>query len=211
LSLNREQFGAVLAALRERLRSGAHVQGEPLPVADLARLWDVSATPVREALSRLAGEGLIEDRRGRGYFAWRTDGADLRDLYQAQDVYARSALMIVAATQGRSRGLRSARLAGAPEDRGAFWEILFAGVALEAGNRFMLCVQQRLADRLAPARRVEPAVLDEASADFEALAHSFNAGAWRDLEEGLKPFFARRRAVADDLVAEMRLFAAKYI
>ncbi|MFN3487458.1 MAG: GntR family transcriptional regulator, partial [Planctomycetota bacterium] len=57
-----------LTAVRDRLQSGALPPGARATAVDLADDLGLSTTPVREALSRLAGEGLLEDRRGQGYF-----------------------------------------------------------------------------------------------------------------------------------------------
>ncbi|WP_392354013.1 GntR family transcriptional regulator [Brevundimonas sp. LF-1] len=46
-------------------------------VTTLARELGLSPTPVREALARLAGEGVIEHWPGRGYFAPRLAASDI--------------------------------------------------------------------------------------------------------------------------------------
>ena len=61
-----EPFHVALATLRERLRTGAYRPGVRITAVDLADELRLSNTPVREALARLAGEGLVEDRRGQG-------------------------------------------------------------------------------------------------------------------------------------------------
>ena len=88
----KDPFSAALDALRDQLRRGRLVSGEPLTITDLAHDLGLSATPVREALSRLAGERLIEDRRGRGYFAPRFDVSDLVELYGLRRLYLVEAL-----------------------------------------------------------------------------------------------------------------------
>jgi DNA-binding GntR family transcriptional regulator len=45
----------------------------------------LSPTPVREALSRLAGEGELEERRGDGFFVRRLSAADLIPLYEMSE------------------------------------------------------------------------------------------------------------------------------
>ena len=78
----RDPFGEALSELRMRLRQGELRPGAPLVVMDLAQSLGLSATPVREALAFLAGEGLIEGRRGaaRGYLAGRLGSAEIADL-----------------------------------------------------------------------------------------------------------------------------------
>lgn len=72
----RDPFGLALASLRSAIAAGL-APGQHLSVADIAAALNLSTSPVREALSRLCGEGLVEDRRGMGYF---TRAAPLEDI-----------------------------------------------------------------------------------------------------------------------------------
>jgi len=209
LSLNRDQFAIVLASLRTRFREGEWVEGEPLTVGDLAARYGVSATPVREALSRLAGEGLLEDRRGRGYYAHRIDGVDLADLYRVQETLIQVALA-AARRGGRQQGRTEPANADFLERPAQAWEALFEAVLRGANSAFLMDAHRRLADRLAPARRVEPEMLGETPSDFEPLTAAQSATDWFGLECAVAPFFRRRRAAVDDLVVRMRLDSAKY-
>ena len=55
----RDPYGAALFALRRMMRQGRFVWGEPLVIKTLSAELRLSATPVREAMACLAGEGLI--------------------------------------------------------------------------------------------------------------------------------------------------------
>lgn len=59
----RDPFGSAVTSLRAALEYGL-APGQHLSVADIAASLKLSTSPVREALSRLCGEGLVEDRRG---------------------------------------------------------------------------------------------------------------------------------------------------
>jgi DNA-binding transcriptional regulator YhcF (GntR family) len=210
LSLNRDQFAVVVAALRDRFREGEWVEGEPLTVADIAAQCGVSATPVREALSRLAGEGLVEDRRGRGYYALRIDAVDLIDLYRTQHFLAQVALSsaFIATAAPPAKSWPAADEFVSHPVRA--WEALFEALVRHANNRFLLGEQRRLADHLAPARRLEPEVLAETPYDFQPLIQAAGMPDLTDLGAVLKPFIRRRKAAAERLVAGMRLASAKY-
>ncbi len=52
--------------LRQAILRGELRPGQRLSASDLAERWDVSATPLREAFQRLAGEGLVELLPQRG-------------------------------------------------------------------------------------------------------------------------------------------------
>jgi len=58
--------GEVAARLREGIRSGAFPAGHALREAELAKDLGTSRVPVREALHRLEGEGLVVIRPNRG-------------------------------------------------------------------------------------------------------------------------------------------------
>jgi DNA-binding transcriptional regulator YhcF (GntR family) len=206
--LNRDQYAVVLASLRTRYREGEWVDGEPLTVGDLATGYGVSATPVREALSRLAGDGLVEDRRGRGYYARRIDGVDLADLYRVQETLVQVAL--AAARRGVGSRRHPEPYADFLVDAVRAWEALFEAVLCSANSGFLMSTQRRLADRLAPARSVEPEMLGETLIDFEPLVAAQSTADWAGLECALAPFFGRRRSAVDALVVRMRLNAAKY-
>ena len=69
-------------ALRDEILSGAIASGTRLGEADLASRLSVSRTPIREALSRLAAEGLVElqPHRGARVATWSTE--QLREIFE---------------------------------------------------------------------------------------------------------------------------------
>ncbi|HEX2566987.1 MAG TPA: GntR family transcriptional regulator [Burkholderiales bacterium] len=71
----------VYQLLREYLRSGSVKWGEVLREGALAARFRVSRTPVREALGRLASEGLVEPH-GRSFTVPSLTGEDLEDIYE---------------------------------------------------------------------------------------------------------------------------------
>jgi len=59
----------VTAGLKQQITSGHYEPGAMLPaVKDLAELWQVSRSVIREALSRLSADGLVISHQGRGVF-----------------------------------------------------------------------------------------------------------------------------------------------
>ncbi len=202
MELHRDSFGLALGAIRTRLRSGRLVQGEQLMARDLARELRLSATPVREALSRLAGEGLLEDRRGAGYFAWRLDAVDLMELYDLQCGYLRMAL-------NRSRGappLAEPDRASEPvaQDPVAEIEATLAHLLLRGRSLALQRAHALLADRLAPARRIEAHVLGEPDAERAALNAALAVDDVGELMALIDRYGATRRQAAPELVAVMR-------
>lgn len=71
----------VYQILREHVCSGQLPSGQPLQEASLAGQLGVSRTPVREALGRLASEGLL-DTRGRSFVVPALTETDIDDIYE---------------------------------------------------------------------------------------------------------------------------------
>nr|WP_313391204.1 GntR family transcriptional regulator [Brevundimonas diminuta] len=90
---SRDPFGQALAALRQSLAQGL-APGERLAIADVAAALKLSTSPVREALSRLCGEGLIDDRRGLGYFVRALPAEDIVGLLQLERGHIELALSL---------------------------------------------------------------------------------------------------------------------
>jgi len=72
----------VYDVLRQRIATRQYAPGERLTEAEIAREFEVSRTPVRQALHRLAVEGLIEVKNGVGIRVTEVDAAELRDIYE---------------------------------------------------------------------------------------------------------------------------------
>src|SRR5271170_1538563 len=109
---DRDAFSSALSAIRGRLRRGDYVLGEALIIKDLSERLNLSPTPIREALARLSGEGLVEERRGSGYFAPILGVTELAELYEAHQALVLSAFREPRAAAGRISADLDAGLAG---------------------------------------------------------------------------------------------------
>lgn len=58
----------VYNAIKENICGGRYEPGQRLNEVELARSLNVSRSPVREALRRLAADGLVEEKPNRGVF-----------------------------------------------------------------------------------------------------------------------------------------------
>jgi len=166
-----EPFHVALTALRERLQSGALPPGARATAVDLADELGLSTTPVREALSRLAGEGLLEDRRGQGYFVRVPSAVDIADLHRMSLAH-----LLIAFEPRRSSRLSSTAatpMAGEPDlepfDPVATVEDLFRRWVATTGSRPLIAAFRVAQIQLGPVRRLEHQVLDDLAAEARAL------------------------------------------
>lgn len=86
----------VYTAIRERISSGSLPRGARVHQEDLAEELGVSRTPVREALRRLAAEGLVEMRTNRGARVADVDQVGMRSSYEARTVIEPGAARLAA-------------------------------------------------------------------------------------------------------------------
>jgi DNA-binding GntR family transcriptional regulator len=123
----------VYATLREHLRAGRIPSGRPLQEAALAAQLGVSRTPVREALARLASEGLVV-AEGRSFTLPTLTVADIEDIYALRFLLEPEALRLVAAS--KPDRTRLAPLRKALEDMAATHEALDGAGFMEANYRY---------------------------------------------------------------------------
>lgn len=85
----------VYNALRAELRSGVIQAGQALQEVQLAEQLGVSRTPVREAMARLASEGLLATE-GRSFTVPALTHADVDDIYEVRFLIEPAALRGIA-------------------------------------------------------------------------------------------------------------------
>jgi DNA-binding GntR family transcriptional regulator len=100
----------VYELLREYLRSGEVRWGEALREATLAARLGVSRTPVREALARLASEGLAE-AQGRSFTVPALTEDDLQDIYELRVLLEKEAVRQAAVRTDADDGVRAIKRA----------------------------------------------------------------------------------------------------
>jgi DNA-binding GntR family transcriptional regulator len=75
-----------ISALREAIRDGRLAQGQRLVVADVTKMLGVSNGPVREAIRRLTGEGLVAIAPHRGASVRELTSRDVREIFEIREV-----------------------------------------------------------------------------------------------------------------------------
>lgn len=156
----RDPYLRAYQCLRHDLVSGTRQPGDQIIVTQAARLLAISPTPVREALARLVGERLVDDRRHHGYFVPLPSWFDLLELYELCEMYLVSALRSVERRQqsaGRAKAdaedsANPAVLSTLPDD--PFARLHYA-ILSRAPNAKLTATGCLVVDALAAARRME--------------------------------------------------------
>ncbi len=151
------------ASLRDQARSvirasivaGQIEAGELHPVSYFAAQLGVSATPIREALFDLAGEGLIEVVRNRGFRVPLLSEHDLDELYELRLLVELSAVVRVAREHVPLDTVLLRRLAGELKTQAHHRQLIeflwtdrtfHLGVLAGLGNRRLTALVARLRD-----------------------------------------------------------------
>ncbi len=165
---------------------------------------------MREALARLVGEGLIEDRRGRGFFSARLDANDLAELYDLEHLQLGFAVVSLATAERKGKTADVASLSPqnpaeeSMADLATAAEMVLDRIIKASGRMALRSWHQALATRLGPARRVEARVLAGVEPEIRRLAALLDAGDWGELRGELRRFHRRRCSVANDVCATLR-------
>jgi DNA-binding GntR family transcriptional regulator len=141
----------VYEAIRERITSGSLPRGDRIHQEDLADELGVSRTPVREALRRLAAEGLVEMRTNRGARVADVGQREMHAAYQARLVIEPGAARLAAKERlpGPLQQMRDALAAqrrAAPDVSKSFDANREFHLALvqASGNEYLMQFVQRL-------------------------------------------------------------------
>lgn len=187
--------------LKRQIMRGDFSPGERLEPRLLAYDVGTSASPVRDALHRLAGERLLESWHQEGFRQPILAEADVHDLYAWSATLLRLALdgvPPIPPPQGEPfGGLRNG-------DYGAEVEALFRSIARLSDNRELRHAVMSAIERSHVTRpaelRVDPGCRDAVT----AMDEDFRFGRWSALRSKITRFHRRRAQFAGRVVAELR-------
>lgn len=197
MAKSRDQFARALEQIRARVLSGAYLAAPTIVIAEEAGRLGLSTTPVREALSCLCGEGLVERGPSGGFLAPRVDATTVRDRYGFRLMCLIGALDLTAGlpTYGRLPPQDSA----APLDAG----LLFESVVSRAGNGALLAAFNRVDGQLRQFRDAERRIFQDVAAEAEHLFRLAEEEANGALREALHHHHQRRSRAAALLSLEV--------
>ena len=191
----------VYTELKARVMAGEFAPGSRLDPGQLAADLGTSATPVRDALHRLAGERLVDSWHQEGFRQPIVSEADLRDLYVWTAALLGYALRAPAAFPTSP----DAPFTGADgDDYPARLARLFRSIALFSDNREVRHAIANIVDRSHMFRGLELQSDPTCGETITELEDEFRQGRWAELRTKINAFHRRRAAWAGRVGAELR-------
>lgn len=207
--------GTAYRRLKEMIHTARLRPGVTLVERDLAAQLGVSRTPVREALTRLAAEGLVAPRPRRGYVVAEMDPEQVAGLYAVREVLEALAVRLAVARMGPAAHrelertvavlVRTARSGGDGRPAARPGLPVHDCILRHSGNAFLYDTWRRLAEKLLPYVWIETLDADDAAQtlrEHRALCRLIRAGRARAAEDLLRSHIGRAR---DNLIRVLTL------
>lgn len=187
--------------VRSALRLGRYAPGQRIDPATIADEFNASATPVRFALYRLVGEGLIADHGRSGLYVPLPSEVVLRDQF---DWMRRLLLMACDICFDAARPATGAagELPAAEDLSGATWQF-FDTIARATDHRSLHRAIEQANDRLAPVRRIGLGLFGDAFDELAALMRHWQQRDAQGLRAGLDAYHERRARLVPQIVATL--------
>lgn len=185
-------------ALEDDIVAGRLRPGQRLDEVGLAERFNVSRTPIREALIQLASSGLVEIRPRRGAFVLLLGPRELIESFELMaEIEAACARLAArrmgdedrAALESAHHACADAVRAGDPEAYYPTNAAFHAAIYAATGNRVLAAEALRLQRRLQPYRRLQlrvPRRMDASFAEHEAILAALLAGDGEAAAEALR-------------------------
>ncbi|WP_240434594.1 FCD domain-containing protein [Streptomyces sp. YIM 130001] len=196
--------GQVLEALRAAIAAGEFVPGEVYSAPALGARFGVSATPVREAMQRLAHDGAVEVVPNRGFRIAERSARDIAELTEVRALLEVPVVLELARSEPAERWAALRPLAEATEtaavcgDVGRYLEAdraFHRAVLSLAGNRQLVAVADDLHRRAQWPSQVSPVVrradLVADAAEHTALVDALAAADLPTAESVVRRHFSR--------------------
>lgn len=199
MDANHSKSAFVYGQVRRALQSGRYAPGQRIDPATLAAEFDTSPTPVRFALYRLVGEGMIADHARSGLHVPLLTEVALRDLYDWMERLLLMACDIGVAPTFRKTGKLD--IPSADHDLVKLTWQLFDAIAGATARWSLHHAVKRANDRLAPIRRAKQALLEHAREELSELNRHWQARDIPALKSALSDYHERRKQLVPCIVA----------
>lgn len=190
--------GRLYEEIRHSLQDGRYAPGARIDTKALASQFRASITPVRHALYRLVGEGLVNDHARDGFYVPLVTELYLRDLYGWLQH-----LLVLACDSGSPQ--RGGIDIGAEDDDDtvAGTRTLFEEIAQAAGSPCLTEAVRLSNARLESVRRTEVRLLDDTSDELARLHQLWRHRETKALKACLIDYHKRRKQLVPCLVVSM--------
>jgi DNA-binding GntR family transcriptional regulator len=191
--------------IKAKIVSGQFGITDKLEAPTLARLHDASATPVREALFRLVGEGLVQSAPNGGFQIQPLTRDSIKDMYSLTQTLLLVSLSHACREPEPPLPVTLARNViegGTAVDN---VEALFQAVFRMAGNRMIVETGARLNDRLSPVRRIEEHIFKDIDAERGVLLRLLQDQDYGRLRRAIHAYHRRRIAKVPQLLTELTM------
>ena len=189
----------VYKELKAQVLQGTFAQGERLDPARLAQDLGASATPVRDALHLLAGEGLVDSRPHEGFRQPAITETELRDLFGWAHLLV-AALLRNPSERGTPTIATDGLGTGYPERVSN----LFLAIAALSENQQVSGAMKRLTDRLHIVRHAELGIDPNLGTELDDLETRYRERDWRMLRRGMLRFHRNSMNRVSVLAAALR-------
>jgi hypothetical protein len=187
--------------VRMTLQAGRYVPGERIDPAALAQEFKTSPTPVRFALYRLVGEGMIADHAREGFHVPLVTEVALRDLYDwMQRLLIMACDIGPASTQVKGRAFDIPKYDG---DIVLLTRELFETIAFATDHHCLYSAVRQANDRLSPVRRIKHRLSPNTSTELAHLARLWHKQDLDALKTALTEYHECRKRLVPRIVAIM--------
>lgn len=187
--------------IRRALQSGRYVPGQRIDPAMIAAEFNTSPTPVRFALYRLVGEGLVVDHSRSGLHVPLPNEIAMRDLYDWMQ-----RLLLMACDIGASpvvREIGKLEIASADDDLVKLTWKLFDTIAGATAHRSLHRAVKRTNDQLAPIRRAKQGLIQHAFEELSELNRHWQERDIPALKSALRDYHEHRKQLVPCIVASL--------
>lgn len=190
----------VYQTLKARVVAGGFAPGERIDPARLSSELAASATPIRDALHRLAGERLVESWQQEGFRQPFVTEASLRDLYG----WSEDLLRMILRVAERSSSDASGPPALVPHELASATAALFTWIAELSPNHEHRTAVASLNDRAHSVRLVEQRLLPDVAGELASAASFISETRWTEARRWNAQYHGARLRRVADIAAQFR-------
>ncbi|AGG87605.1 GntR family transcriptional regulator [Rhodanobacter denitrificans] len=189
----------VYGQVRRALQAGRYTPGQRIDPAKLASEFKTSPTPVRFALYRLVGEGMVTDHARNGLHVPLLNEVALRNLYDWME-----RLLLMACDIGEPPAIQKTgklELVAADGDLVKLTWQLFDAIARATAHGSLHLAVKQANDRLAPIRRAKQGLLKNRFEELSELNRHWETRDIQALRSALSDYHERRKQLVPCIVA----------